>query len=58
MKDEMANLGERVENLLENLRMQSGEGEETGWLQKVLLMNKIPPYLTAMTDEDGTVARQ
>ena len=32
MKDEMANLGERVENLLENLRMQSGEGEETGWL--------------------------
>ena len=31
MKYEMVNLGERLENLLEDLRMQSGAGEETGW---------------------------
>ena len=50
----MVNLGERLQNLLENLRIQSGEGEETGWLLRVLLMNEIPPYLTAKTDEDGS----
>ena len=32
MKYEMANLVERVENLLENLRIQSRDDEETDWL--------------------------
>ena len=37
MKDEMVNLGERLENslenVLENLRLQSGESDQTGKLQ-------------------------
>ena len=32
MKDEMVNLGERLENSLENLRLQSGKSDEKGLL--------------------------
>ena len=32
MKDEMVHLGERLENSLENLRIQKGESEEKGKL--------------------------
>ena len=35
MKDEMVNLGERLENSLENLRLQGGESDEKGKLQSV-----------------------
>ena len=35
MKDEMVNLGERLENSLENLRLQGGESNEKGKLQSV-----------------------
>jgi len=30
MKDEMVNLGQRLEHSLENLRLQSGESDERG----------------------------
>ena len=36
MKDEMVNLGERLENSLENVRLQTGESDEKGELQNVL----------------------
>ena len=35
MKDEMVNLGERLENSLENVRQQTGESDEKGELQNV-----------------------
>ena len=35
MRDEMVNLGERVENSLENLRQQKRESDEKGKLKNV-----------------------
>lgn len=49
----MVDLGERLENSLENLRIERGESEEKGQLYKVLTTKKIPHCPTAMTDEDA-----